>query len=51
VSAFFNILLNPLHPLVLVEITFFVIGMGVVGGLYPAYKASKASPVEILRGA
>ncbi|MEM2109794.1 MAG: FtsX-like permease family protein [Candidatus Odinarchaeota archaeon] len=51
VSAFFNILLNPLHPMVLVEIILFVIGMGIVGGLYPAYKASKASPVEILRGA
>ncbi|WEU40895.1 MAG: ABC transporter permease [Candidatus Odinarchaeum yellowstonii] len=51
VSAFFNISLNPLQPAVIIQIILFVVGMGVLGGAYPAYKASKVSPVEILRGA
>ncbi len=51
VSAFFNIILNPLQPIVITQIILFVIGMGLAGGIYPAYKASKVSPVEILRGA
>ncbi len=50
VSAIFNIVLNPLQPIVIVQIILFVVGMGLAGGVYPAYKASKVSPVEILRG-
>lgn len=50
VSLFFGIALNPLQLPVLGVISVFVIAMGIIGGLYPAYKASKASPVEILRG-
>ncbi|MFX1487206.1 MAG: ABC transporter permease [Promethearchaeota archaeon] len=50
VQMLFTIVLNPLRLSVFLQITVFVVAMGVVGGLYPAYKVSKTSPVEILRG-
>ncbi|MFX1362990.1 MAG: ABC transporter permease [Promethearchaeota archaeon] len=50
VQMLFAIVLNPLQISVLLQIIVFVLVMGIVGGLYPAYKVSKASPVEILRG-
>jgi putative ABC transport system permease protein len=46
----FQITLDPLQISVYLQISAFIIGLGLIGGLYPAYKASKASPVEILRG-
>lgn len=50
VQLFAAVILNPLRPSVFLQITLFVIVMGIIGGIYPAYKVSKASPVEILRG-
>ncbi|MFX0097896.1 MAG: ABC transporter permease [Candidatus Hodarchaeota archaeon] len=44
------VVLNPLRPSIFLQIALFVIVMGIIGGIYPAYKVSKTSPVEILRG-
>ncbi|MHA1410296.1 MAG: ABC transporter permease [Candidatus Odinarchaeia archaeon] len=46
----FGVEMEALQLTVYLTIGLFVIGLGIVGGIYPAYKASKASPVEILRG-
>ena len=50
VQSFFTVELNPLQLPVVLQIIAFVVVLGIIGGLYPGYKASKASPVEILRG-
>ena len=50
IEAMFVIALNPLQIAVFVQLIGFVIGMGIIGGIYPALKASKVSPVKILRG-
>ncbi len=36
-------------PQMLVETMFIAVGLGVLGGLYPAWRASRLSPVEALR--
>ncbi|MFX1598938.1 MAG: ABC transporter permease [Promethearchaeota archaeon] len=50
IETMFVIALNPLQIQVFLQLIGFVIGMGIVGGIYPALKASKVSPVKILRG-
>jgi putative ABC transport system permease protein len=50
ISGFGALTITPLNLSTITLITVFVIALGIIGGLYPAYKASKASPVEILRG-
>lgn len=50
IETMFVIALNPLQIQVFLQLIGFVIGMGVIGGIYPALKASKVSPVKILRG-
>ncbi|MFX0097143.1 MAG: ABC transporter permease [Candidatus Hodarchaeota archaeon] len=49
-QGFGAISINPLNVQTITLISVFVVVLGIVGGLYPAYKASKVSPVEILRG-
>lgn len=50
IETMFVIALNPLQIQVFLQLIGFVIGMGIIGGIYPALKASKVSPVKILRG-